>query len=192
MTVSTLTKPAVYTAEDLERLSHEGHHYELIKGELHEMAPPGGTHGSTSSRIAYYVSALVYGQDLGDVFAAETGFRVAANPDTVLAPDFAFVAKERLPNPIPAGYVPVVPDLVVETRSPNDTKREVADKVARWLELGVRLVWELNPKERILTVHRSGVPARELGGTDTLSGEDVLPGLAVPVERIFPPQRTQN
>lgn len=189
MTASTLAQSAVYTAADLERLSDQGYHYELIKGELREMAPPGGTHGSTSSRITYYVSALVYEQDLGDVFAAETGFRVAAKPDTVLAPDFAFVAKERLPNPLPASYVPVVPDLVVETRSPKDTKRGVADKVARWLELGVRLVWELNPKERLLTVYVSGRLPRVLGEADTLDGDEVLPGFSVPVARLFPPTR---
>lgn len=192
MTVSTQARPTVYTAKDLERLSDEGYHYELIKGELHEMAPPGGTHGNSTSRLSTFVSYIVIEQDLGETFAAKTGFLVAEDPDTVLAPDFAFVAKERLPDPLPRSYVPVVPDIVLETRSPNDTKREVAEKVQQWLDLGVRLVWELDPKTRLLTVHRSGVPARELGVTDTLSGEDVLPGLAVPVERIFPPQRTQN
>ncbi len=186
MTVSIATKPAVYTAKDLERLSDEGYHYELIKGELREMAPLGGTHGSASSRIAYYVSAIVYEQDLGDVFAAETGFLVSRNPDTVLAPDFAFVVKDRLPTPLPQSYVPVIPDMVLETRSPNDTKREVADKVDHWLALGVRLVWELNPQTRILSVHRPNQAPRLLITGDTLDGEDVLPGLSVPVERLFP------
>lgn len=190
MTVSTQARPTVYTAKDLERLSAEGFHYELVKGELHEMAPPGGTHGSSTSRLSTFVSYIVIEQDLGETFAAETGFLVSEDPDTVLAPDFAFVTKERLPDPLPKSYVPVVPDIVLETRSPNDTKREVAAKVQQWLDLGVRLVWELDPKRRILTVHRSGVPTRELGDADILDGEDVLPGLAVPVERIFPPSRS--
>lgn len=117
MTVTAPAQPAVYTAADLERLSDEGHHYELIQGELREMALRGGTHGSTSSRIAYY-GGTVYEQDLGETFAAETGFLVSRNPDTVLAPDFAFVAKDRLPGPLPEGYVPLAPDLVVETTQP--------------------------------------------------------------------------
>ena len=126
---------------------------------------------------------------MGETFAAETGFLVGRNPDTVLAPDFAFVAKERLPDPLPKGYVPVVPDIVLETRSPNDTRREVAEKVQQWLDVGVRLVWELDPVTPILTVHRNGVPIRQLGVADTLDGEDVLPGFTLPLDLLFPPKR---
>jgi Uma2 family endonuclease len=186
MISSTLTRPALHTAQDLERLSAQGYHYELIKGELHEMAPPGGTHGSTTSRLSVFVGSLVIDKDLGETFAAETGFLVGRDPDTVLAPDFAFVSKGRLPNPLPKSYVPVVPDIVLETRSPNDTKREVADKVEQWLALGVRLVWELNPQTRILTVHRANQMPRFLGENDTLDGEEVLPGFSVPIARLFP------
>ena len=173
MATVTLEKPAVHTAEDLERLSAQGFRYELIRGELRERVLPGGLYGSTTSRLSYYAGSVIMGGDLGTAFAAGTGFLVGRNPDTVLAPDFAFVAKDRLPSPLPKSYVPVVPDIVLETRSPNDTKKEVADKVALWLELGVRLVWELNPQTRIL------------GENDTLDGGDVLPGLSVPISRLF-------
>ncbi|MGI4790717.1 MAG: Uma2 family endonuclease [Janthinobacterium lividum] len=186
MAVSTLTKSDVHTAEDLERLSAQGDHYELIKGELREMAPPGGTHGSSTSRLSIFVGALVIDKDLGETFAAETGFLVSRHPDTIIAPDFAFVSKSRLPTPLPKSYVPVVPDIVLETRSPNDTKKEVADKVSLWLELGVRLVWELNPQTRMLTVYRPHQIPRFLGEGDILDGEDVLPGFSVPISRLFP------
>lgn len=185
MTTATLTKPALHTAEDLERLSAQGYHYELITGELREMAPPGGSHGSTTSRLTILVGILVIDKDLGETFAAETGFLVGRNPDTTLAPDFAFVSKGRLPNPLPKSYIPVIPDIVLETRSPNDTKQGVADKVAQWLELGVRLVWELNPQTRVLTVHQQNQMPRFLGETDRLDGGDVLPGLSVPIARLF-------
>ncbi len=59
MTVSTLTKPAVYTAADLERLSDEGHRYELIRGELRPMSPSGGPHGDATSRVSFYVNGVV-------------------------------------------------------------------------------------------------------------------------------------
>lgn len=185
MATAMLEKPTVHTAEDLERLSAQGYHYELIKGELRTMAPPGGPHGSSTSRLSFYVMQITISQELGEAFAAETGFLVGRNPDTVLAPDFAFVVKDRLPQPLPKSYVPVVPDIVLETRSPNDTRQEVADKVALWLELGVRLVWELNPQTRILAVHQNNQMPRFLGENDTLDGGDVLPGLSVPVARLF-------
>jgi Uma2 family endonuclease len=74
MTASTLAEPTVYTASDLERLSDAGYHFELIQGGLHEMAPPGGTHGSSTSRLATFVGILVIDKVLGETFVAETGF----------------------------------------------------------------------------------------------------------------------
>ena len=185
MAVSAPVRPTLQTAEDLERLSAQGYHYELIKGELREMAPPGGPHGSSTSRLSVFVGIIVIDQDLGETFAAETGFLVGRNPDTVLAPDFAFVAKGRLSNPLPCSYVPVVPDIVLETRSPNDTKKQVADKVEQWLALGVCLVWEMNPQTRVLTVHQQNQMPRFLTENDMLDGGDILPGLAVPIARLF-------
>ena len=192
MTVATQARPTVYTAADLERLSDEGRHYELIRGELRPMSPSGGPHGDATSRVSFYVNGVVYGDDLGVTFAAETGFFLERDPDTVKAPDFAFVAYERLPEPLPEGYVPLVPDLAVETRSPNDTAREVAEKVEEWLAAGVRLVWVIEPRKRTITAHRTGRPPQTLGIDDTLDGEDVVPGLAVPVARIFPPRRKKS
>ena len=189
MTTSTLAKPAVYTAQDLERLSDQGYHYELIQGELRSMSPTGGPHGDATSRVSFYINAVVYSDDLGMTFAAETGFLLSRDPDTIKAPDFAFVRYERLPDPLPDGFVPLVPDLVVETRSPNDTAREVAQKAAEWLAAGVRLVWVIEPQKRTITTHRAGRDPQVFTVGDTLDGEDVLPDLSVPVESIFPKRR---
>ena len=185
MAVSAPAKPTLQTAKDLECLSAQGYHYELIAGALHERNYLSGLQGSAAARLSLYAGKAIMDGDLGGTFAAGTGFLVARNPDTILAPDFAFVAKDRLPSPLPNGYVAIVPNIVLETRSPNDTQKEVADKVARWLELGVKLVWEINPQTRILTVHRAGESPRALTEADTLDGGDVLPGLSVPVARLF-------
>jgi len=188
MTASTLTQPGTYTVRDLERLSDQGHHYELVQGELYKVSPSGGPHGPATSRVVFHVTGHIYANALGETFPAETGFIIGRNPDSVLAPDFAYVAYERLPDPLPDGFVPVVPDLVLETRSPGDTKREVAEKVERWLAAGVALVWEINPKTRVLTTHRAGRPPHELGLADTLDGEDVLPGFTLLMADAFPPR----
>lgn len=188
MTAATLAPPKLYTARELERLSDQGFHYELVRGELRPMSPSGGPHGDATSRISFYVNGIVYGGDLGLTFAAETGFLVEHDPDTILAPDFAFVAHDRLPDPLPKSYVPVVPDFAVETRSPNDTRREVVEKVEQWLAAGVRLVWVVEPEKCTITTHRLGRDPRTFAAGETLDGEDVLPGLAVPLDRIFPPR----
>ena len=192
MATATLTKPALHTAKDLERLSAQGFRYELIKGELRPMSPSGGPHGNATSRVSFYVNGLVYGEELGETFAAETGFFVARDPDTVLAPDFAFVAEERLPDPLPEGYVSIIPDLAVETRSPNDTAKEVADKVDDWLAAGVQIVWVIEPRHRTITTHRQGRQPIVFSVGDTLDGEDILPGLSIPLGMIFPAKRKRQ
>ena len=181
--MQTLTRPV--TAEQLELLSAQGEHYELINGELREMSPTGARHGRLSFRLPFYVTEYIYNHDLGEVFAAETGFLVSTNPDTVLAPDFAFVAHSRLPDPVPDGYIPVIPDLVLETRSPSDRPKAVAEKVGQWLALGVRLVWEMNPATQIVTVYTPGAEPQEVAAGGTLGGGDVLPGFALPLSRVF-------
>lgn len=143
-----------YTAEELFAFPSDWH-YELIRGKLRSLnMPAGARHGAKTNRVATFVSNFVYEHDLGECFAAETGFLIAQNPDTVLAPDFAFVSHARLPEELPGGYVRAVPNLVLETRSPNDRVREVSDKVREWLDAGVEVVLELNPAKQVLTVYR--------------------------------------
>jgi Uma2 family endonuclease len=186
MSAASETSQKLYTAEDLERLSAQGYHYELIRGELKEMSPTGDAHGYTTYLVTLYLGMFIEEHNLGKGYGAETGFQLANSPDTVLAPDFAFVAKGRQPDTVAKTYAPFVPDLVLETRSPNDTKKEVAEKVQRWLQAGVRMALELDPKSRVLTVYRPGKAPRELGADAELSGEDVLPGFALPMRKLFP------
>ena len=185
MATATLRKSTLHTATDLERLSAQGCRYELIKGELHKRAFAGGLQGSITSRLSFYVGSIVDSENLGMAFAAGTGFFVERNPDTVLAPDFAFVAEGRLPNPLPDNYVAIVPDIALETRSLTNSKKYASAKVQLWLELGVKSVWKMNPRMRLLTVYRTGHVPRSLGEGDTLDGEETLPGLSVPISRLF-------
>ena len=185
MAAATQPLEKLYTASDLERLSEQGFRYELIEGKLCEMSPTGGSHGSATSRLAFHVQYYVYERDLGECFSSEVGVFLSRNPDTVLAPDFAFIISARVPTDIPPGYLSIMPDLVFETRSPGDTKREIEAKMERWIAAGVRLAWDIDPKSHTVTVYQPGVPATTLGVDDTLAGGDVLPGLSLPVRAIF-------
>ena len=180
------TQKAYYTAEDLMRISTQGKRFELVKGELVEMAPTGGRHGRVASRIDYRLRGYVELHQLGEVFAAETGFRLARNPDTVRAPDVAFVSKERLPSEEQlVGFPDLVPDLVVEVVSPSDTAGRVQAKVEDWLRAGPRLVWVAYPDTRSVVVYRSLDEVGVLGPEDILPGEPVLPGFSCPVADLF-------
>ena len=180
-----LVEPEIYTQEDLEQLSAQGARYELIRGELKPMSPAGAGHGSVTMYIAGLVTAHVINNDLGVTFAAETGFVIQKNPRTILAPDFAFITQERMPASTPSGFMPVVPDLVLETRSPGDTAREVAAKIELWLEVGASIVWELNPRRQILTVYANGAAPLALTTTDVLKCEPLLPGFSLELRAVL-------
>ena len=175
-----------FTAEELFHLPTVGRRLELVKGQVYEMAPAGGRHGYTAMNTGIILGSHVRANGLGRVFAAETGFILRRNPDTVRAPDVAFVAQSRLSvDEIPDSFIELVPDLVVEVVSPGDSRREVREKVEDWLRSGVRLVWVLYPITRTATVYRSMEDVRQLGENDFLYGEDVVPGFTCRLEELF-------
>src|SRR5215207_7816780 len=113
------------TADDLLRLPDDGQRHELVQGELRTMAPTGAEHTVITSELHWWLAQYVRAQYLGQITAAEGGFRIATNPDTVLAPDVAFIRRERLITPPPPGYWPFAPDLAAEVLSPSDRSRDV-------------------------------------------------------------------
>src|SRR5918911_4371593 len=127
---------------------------------------------------------------LGEVAAAETGFDLTQPGDaaqTVLAPDIAVVRSENVPLLDVEGYPRVVPDLVVETASPNQSRDGLAGKARAWLQAGVRLVWVVWPKQRVVDVWLPGNerPHATLGVDGTLDGGDVVPRFSYPVAALF-------
>jgi Uma2 family endonuclease len=175
------------TADDLLRLPDDGKRYELIAGELREMSPAGGDHGYVAIEAALQLRLFLrdHPEIGGALFAAETGFRLARDPDTVRAPDVAHVAEERRVQARVPGYPALAPDLVVEVVSPNDTASEIQRKVDEWLQAGSRLVWVLYPTTRSAMTYQPGGAARLLHADDTLTGEPVLPGFGCRLGDLF-------
>jgi Uma2 family endonuclease len=117
----------------------------------------------------------------GMVVAAETGFTLQRNPDTVRAPDVAFIRVDRLPPGTHSGFADFAPDLAVEVLSPSDRPGEVLAKVADWLTAGTALVWTIDPERRRARVYRADGSDTVLSRDDLLEGEDVLPGFRVSI-----------
>jgi Uma2 family endonuclease len=183
--MSTTTQ--VFTADDLWRLRNDDMRHELVQGELRTMAPAGGEHGAIGIRTAGPLWAFVEQRKLGVVVGSETGFVLARNPDTVRAPDVAFISAARVPSAgIPQKFWPGAPDLAVEVISPGDTLQEVEEKVDEWLAAGTTLVWVINPKRKRVTVYRPprSVTILEIG--EELDGQDVVPGFKCRVADLFP------
>jgi Uma2 family endonuclease len=180
--MTTTTKPT--TAEELFAMGDIGR-CELIRGEIRHMSPAGFQHGTISQRLARSISSHVERNHLGEVTAAETGFTIARNPDTVRAPDVGFVSARRLPTSPVTGFFPGAPDLAVEVISPSDTASEVALKVEEWLAAGTTSVWVVDPKSRSIVVHRGGIEAFHYRMGDTLRSEPTLPGFELEVRSLF-------
>lgn len=174
------------TAEELLRMPDDGMRRELVEGELREMTPAGSEHGYLALKVGRLLGNHVEANGLGRVYAAETGFKLASDPDTVRAPDAAFVARERVEREGPvAGYWPGAPDLAVEVVSPGDRHSEVVEKALSWLEAGCRMVLVVDPERKAATVYRSREDIRILLPGDVVDGGDVVPGWRLPVAEIF-------
>jgi Uma2 family endonuclease len=157
-----------------------------VRGELTTTAPTSGEHGVAAFNIAGELRAFIKARDLGVGVGAETGFILSRNPDTVRAPDCAFIRKDRIPKEgPPKKFWPGAPDLAVEVLSPSDSASEVLDKIDEWLTAGTRLVWVVDPAKKTVTIHAPNRHPRKLQLADTLDGEDVLPGLQLPIAEIF-------
>ena len=176
----------LFTAEELLHLPTKGRRLELVKGKVYEMPPAGARHGNVALQIGSLMNSYVRANQLGHVFAAETGFTLRRDPDTVRAPDASFVTTDRFPEEgLPTGFFEGSPDLAVEVVSPGDRPREVREKVADWLRAGTRLVWIIDPGTRSATVYRSLEDFEELSVDDSLNGGDVLPGFACSIGELF-------
>lgn len=159
---------------------------ELIRGELHEMSPTGGRHGQITSKLHVLIGRFVYDRRLGNVYAAETGFRLGdAGRPTVRAPDIAYICASRAAAADTESFITIAPDLAVETLSPDDRANDVEAKVQWWLDHGTRLVWVVDPANRTLTAHEPTGRSRRLREHETLDAGDVLPGFTLELTKLF-------
>lgn len=170
------------TAEQLLRMG--GGCRELVQGEIISLTPAGWEHGEVANEIAYHLNVFVRQHGLGRVVAAETGFILARNPDTVRAPDVAFVCSERWTRTV--GFFPGAPDLAVEVVSPYDRFSAVSQKVHDWLTHGARQVWVVDPNRRVIQVHHHDGTVADFGEGEVIDGGDLLPGLRLAVRDCFP------
>ena len=123
---------------------------------------------------------------MGKVFAAETGFVLSRNPDTVVGADVAFIRADRIPaSGLPKGFWEGAPDLAVETISPSDSLEEVEEKVDAYLAAGARAVVVLNPRRKTITTHRSGRNPSVQHVGDILQLDDIVPGFSCPAASVF-------
>lgn len=173
------------TAEELLRLDVRHKSTELVRGRLVVREPPSTYHGRVQSNLNVLLGGFVHAQRLGAVFGQDTGFKIASDPDTVRAPDLAFVSRERAALIPPRGYAALAPDLVAEILSPDDRPGEVLAKVGEWLEAGVRIVWVIDPDGKVAHAYRSDGSVATIASDGVLDGESVVPGFSCMLGELF-------
>lgn len=180
-----ISRPLI-TADELYALPGDDMRYELLLGRLISEPPAGYQHGRIWGRIYVLLDQFVRSRDLGEVVASDVGFILARSPDTVRAPDVAFISKNRLESFADrTKYFPGPPDLAVEVLSPSERAGVIHGKVADYLAADARLVWVADPEAQSISVHRSLLSVRELSAEKDLDGEDVLPGFSIRVSELF-------
>jgi Uma2 family endonuclease len=189
VSMTLVLEEAIHTPDDLLRMP-DGDRYELVHGKLVEREM-----GTKSNWLATQITGLIWaflrGKLQGYVFNAETSYACFHDePNHMRRPDVSFIRFGRLPGEkLPEGHCPIPPDLAVEVVSPHDAAEDVSAKVAEFQSVGVPLIWVVYPGTRRVIVHRlpSNPAGRisELTETDTIQGEDVLPGFSCSVAEFF-------
>lgn len=172
------------TAEDLAALPEDGQRYALVRGRLIATPPTGDVHGEIVMALSLLIGTFVRAHGLGRLYAAETGFKLSSDPDTVLAPDFAFISQARV-VPREGGFLPIAPDLAVEVASPSNTRLELQEKVALYFRAGTRQVWIVYPRARAVYVYTAEDQVTIHTDKSVIEGGDLLPNFKLPVSQIF-------
>jgi Uma2 family endonuclease len=175
------------TADELVRISIPDKQVELIRGRLVVREPPGTRHGAVAGTLAFELTAFARKGNLGQVFPQDTGFKIASDPDSVRAPDVAFVSRQQLDRIPEQGYAELAPDLVVEVLSTSDRPGAVLAKIGEWLAAGSRIAWLIDLERREAQVFRADGSVSVIGEDGALDGEDVLPGFACPLGAVLSP-----
>ena len=180
------TNSEITSAEQLFQAPSNGNRLELVRGVLFMMSPAGSEHGRIASRILIRLGSYVEANDLGETFAAETGFLIEKDPDTVRAPDAAFVSHKKLnETDQSSAYLPLSPDLVVEVVSPSDSSSDVEAKAEQWLSAGSQIVLVADPRNETLRVYRSKSEIQVLHAGETFASGEVCKDWQLAVNDVF-------
>jgi Uma2 family endonuclease len=177
-------KAPLKTEDDLLNMQDDEMRHELVAGMIVAEPLPSPWHDHVRRSLGRQLEDFVKARRLGTIFW-DTGFLLAKNPDTVRGPDLSFVTRDRMAGIDLRRFIPGPPDLAVEILSPTNRAGKVRAKLADYLDAGCRLVWVIHPIKKVATAYRPLEPPRRIAAGSALDGEDVLPGLLVPLASIF-------
>lgn len=176
------------TDEEFMALNRDGHRYEIVNGELIKIANSGAKHGYLCSILMILLGSYVRLHKLGVMFDSSTAFKMKSGNKR--SPDISFVAKEHLQGleDLPDGLLEGAPDLAVEILSPSNTVEEIRQKLMEYFENGSRLVWVIDPRQKYaLVYHSAPEPDQLVKSSESLVGEEIIPGFSLPMADLLEP-----
>ena len=191
MTAITLNLNSIIklTSEQFYQLCEENPDLKLERsanGELIVMPPTGGETGKRNLTAGAQLWTWNEQTELGEVFDSSTGFTLPNKADR--SPDASWVEKSRWSALTPEQrekFIPLCPDFVIELVSPSDSLKKSQEKMQEYMENGCRLGWLINRKKREVEIYRPGQDVEVLQSPLTLSGENVLPGFVLNLQKIW-------
>ena len=191
MTAITLNLNSIIklTSEQFYQLCEENPDLKLERnanGELIVMPPTGGETGKSNSTANAQIWTWNDRTELGEVFDSSTGFTLPNKADR--SPDVSWVEKSRWSALTPEQkdkFIPLCPDFVIEFLSPSDRLTKTQEKMQEYMQNGSRLGWLINRKKREVEIYRPGQEVEVLQCPLTLSGENVLPGFVLNLQKIW-------
>ena len=157
--------------------------YELVDGEVVEMAPANDEYGEIAINVGTAFNIYSRRRGVGRT-RVETGYTLRTGPDTVRGPDVSFVFRPRVEGR-GRGFPTGAPDIAVEVVSPSDTAAEADRKVAEYLAAGSQRVWVVYPAGRRVVIHRADGSVISYSDDDVITDEELLPGFSLPLSEIF-------
>jgi Uma2 family endonuclease len=188
--MTTDIAPLTMTTEQLLAIPEDGIERELIRGQLRErtMTRRNRRHSRSTTNIGSVLKVWLLTQPVprGEVLSGEAGFILTHNPDSTVGIDVAYIsAATASANPENATLIDGVPVLAVEILSPSDTHEDITEKVMHYLEVGVLLVWVVDPAFKTVTVYQPGAEPVLFNAEQYLDGGKHLPGFRVLVADLF-------
>ena len=184
--MATLLDTKLLTAEEYGRLPDDGRLTELVRGIIVEMNRPFTSHGYYLVRIATLLSSFVEHHQLGRVVGGDAGVVTQREPDSVRGPDVAFYSYQRIPRgPLPEGYWPASPELVIEIRSKDDRWKDIHQKIGEYFSADVLTVAVVDSEQQRVYLFSADRETAVLNSSDQLTFPDILPGFEIVVARLF-------
>jgi Uma2 family endonuclease len=186
--MSSISQQLMTAEEFLEwthREENQDRFFELERGEVIEMPPPGKLHGFICANIVWLLRTYAAQQGRGYVCSNDAGVVTERNPDSVRGPDISYYIDAQTAADMERGYAESPPRLAVEVLSPHDRINPMMQRVGELLHAGVGMVWVVDPEARDISLCQSGREPRLFSTEDTVSAEEILPDFACPVTQIF-------